>query len=441
MAYATFELIKNASAAFCSMSANNLFAGPTIYLATGALTPTHDIDRIVQSCFQSLHTSQQNRVYEKIWELEKMQDPRISGINWGEQNVFKDTERLAKALHRLGFLDQDVTIRHPVDCLSFSFGEGGLGSQYFSLGEKLDRNPTTGRFGLVNGMGVPTLEHAGRDANNLSDRLLQGYNIHCVYHATHQNAPSGDLLGFAADVVRMKAVDGGSYGKTSYLLAQQWIDYLTVHPHAKFLQMAHSEGAAHVNAALRLLKECRPDLLARVRVITFCPACFIDPNSYSAGLQVRNLVKKEDGVINPWGTGAHQIQTQPPHLIIIPHHHDHPHNHVSEDYINAARPYIGEFLRSGNLHASPLSIEASVEFDAGFGNSLILCGSGGDLSWYPSQGKPLKFYGKSKWAINIPSDVKEFKLVLKTQDGTFKWETLQGNHSFNSMQFPLKPKF
>jgi WD40 repeat protein len=89
----------------------------------------------------------------------------------------------------------------------------------------------------------------------------------------------------------------------------------------------------------------------------------------------------------------------------------------------------------------PSSIEVSVEFNTGYGNSLVLCGDGGGLSWDPSQGTPLKCHGENKWMISIPSNVKEFKLVLKTENGAFKWEKLEGNHSFSSVQFPLKPKF
>jgi WD40 repeat protein len=89
----------------------------------------------------------------------------------------------------------------------------------------------------------------------------------------------------------------------------------------------------------------------------------------------------------------------------------------------------------------PSLIEVSVECNTGYENSLVLCGNGGGLSWNPSQGKPLNCHGENKWTISIPSDVKEFKLVLKTKNGAFKWEKLEGNHSFSSVKFPLKPKF
>jgi hypothetical protein len=93
---------------------------------------------------------------------------------------------------------------------------------------------------------------------------------------------------------------------------------------------------------------------------------------------------------------------------------------------------------------SPKKLQAAVnlyvEFDTGYGNSLVLCGDGGGLSWDPTQGKPLQCQDASKWSINILSDVKEFKLVLKTNDGTFKWEK-GNNRSFNNTHFSQKPEF
>lgn len=82
-----------------------------------------------------------------------MQDSRIGGHEWGRHNALNDLERLTKALHGLGFLQQGLSVRHTVPCLSAAFGEGGIGSQYFSLVEKLGREPATGQFGLVNGSG------------------------------------------------------------------------------------------------------------------------------------------------------------------------------------------------------------------------------------------------------------------------------------------------
>ncbi|MBS0603932.1 MAG: hypothetical protein JSS60_02725 [Verrucomicrobia bacterium] len=76
----------------------------------------------------------------------------------------------------------------------------------------------------------------------------------------------------------------------------------------------------------------------------------------------------------------------------------------------------------------PASVAVTVEFDAGLGNSLVLCGQGGGLSWKPEEGKPMTWTPGNKWECTIPSDAKEFKVVLKSKDGTFKWEQAM-NHS------------
>ncbi len=342
------ELTKSSIAFGCSSLANRLFSGPTVHLATGALAiqPDENIYNIVHNCFQQLNDSQKGEVYGKVWELAKMQDPRVDGLNWGQEHIFDDLPRLAKALHRLGFLKMEPNPR-TIPSLSFAFGEGGIGSQYFSLGEKLGKDPEKGQIGYVNGMGVPTLNQAGRDADRLSNSLLSGYNIHCVYNATHQGGT--ESYGFVKDIVRMKAVDGGSYTKTSYLIAQQWIDFLTSHPDQNFLQIAHSEGSSHADAALRLISETRSDLLAKIRILNFCPAHFINPTSYD-GLQAKNFKKVEDSVI-PWGAGSFSTGYNSAHTVVVLHTTgDTPHDCLSQDYTDAAKPYVDEFLRTGNIY-------------------------------------------------------------------------------------------
>ena len=148
------------------------------------------------------------------------------------------------------------------------------------------------------------------------------------------------------------------------------------------------------------------------------------------GLQTLDLLYKPD---NTTARGLASIKEKYPNLQMV----------LENDW--AAR--VNQMIRppasietSVVMIGPPASIEVSVECNTGYGNSLVLCGDGGGLSWNPSQGKPLNCHGEKKWTISIPSDVKEFKLVLKTIDGAFKWE-LDGNHTFNSVQFPLKPKF
>lgn len=293
----------------------------------------------VKKCFQALSSEDQKKVEAKVEELVQ-KDP---------MGVQRDRWYLTQALHRLGFLEAEGLL--PVFCLPFQFGEGGLGSRYFSLSDRKGKDPQIGRLGYVNGMGVPTLDAMQQDVMDISDRLVQGCDLHCVYHATHQISRSGDVQGFLVDILRMKAVDGGSYTKTAYLLAQEWLDFFYDHPTSYYLQLAHSEGAVHVNAALRLLQDVRPEVLARLRILTLCPAHFILPETYGRGLQVINLVKREDRVIAPWGVGTHHIGVSE-HVYIVPHtiSGEDPHFHLSEDYARIARPYIVQFLHSGDLY-------------------------------------------------------------------------------------------
>lgn len=347
MSFLAHESLKAAFGRVVSWFVECVYPTSTIYLETGPVDLQFRTATALTKLFNQLGVEQKNQVYGKIWELAKMLDPRIHGASWGEEHALEDSERLAKALHKLGLLN--INNLHPLKCLPFGVGEGGLGSQYFSLSEKLGRDPASGQISYVNGMGIPTLEHAGRDVSIFSDRFASSNNIHCVYHPTHQRVPSGDFGGFLADILRMKAVDGGSYTKTSYLIAQQCIDFLDANPGAKFLQIGVSEGGVHVNAALRLIRESRPDLLSRVRVLNFCPAYFILPGGYPEGFQVLNLVKVEDSVVNPWATNTNAIGHSD-NIKIVPHTSGDPHNHLSDDFIAMGKPLLDEFIRSGNLY-------------------------------------------------------------------------------------------
>lgn len=64
----------------------------------------------------------------------------------------------------------------------------------------------------------------------------------------------------------------------------------------------------------------------------------------------------------------------------------------------------------------------TIQKDVGFGNSILLCGEGGDLSWDPALGQPLECVGSAEWKAEVPGCVKEFKFVVKYADGTYQWE-------------------
>jgi hypothetical protein len=305
-------------------------------LELGAVTP-----QIAKEGFEKLNESQKSSVYEHV---------RLSADPLPEELDFSDT-RLIKALVRLGFLKVDSTPLHFIPLLPRSFAEGGTGSRASWFFGQAKCNPLKGEIGYINGMGIPNFHHVTGDAANFSQNFVQGYNLHLVYNATHQQRKLEDSVGLVYDVMRMKAVDGGSYTKTSYLLVQQWIDFLDAHEDKAYLQIAHSEGCAQVNAALRLLKSFRPELLARIRVLAFCPAHFIFPEKFSPDLQAMNFIKKEDHVVLPWATGCHLIDHSK-NIVVVPHRNEQvPHNHLGSDFIEASKGCISEFMKTGRITA------------------------------------------------------------------------------------------
>ncbi|KAJ1530011.1 hypothetical protein HK096_009000 [Nowakowskiella sp. JEL0078] len=349
---ALFETVKDSVGRNAQWVSKYMYGTSVVYLELRTYPFVLGLSQL-KSKVDSLSRTEQYSLYSKIWELGKMHDPRITGWQWGEEHVFDDLERLTAAMHRLGFFGIDLESLYSIECMLFSFGEGGLGAQYFSLGEKLGIDPEPGWIGYINGMGVATLDHAGTDASIFSNRFLHGKNVHVVYNPTHQN---GTPYGFFRDVLRMKAVDSGSCSKQSYLIAQQWIDFLNANPDKKWLQIAHSEGATHLNGALRLLTQITDGYkyINRIRVLNFCPAHFILPITYP-GLQIVNFVKMEDKVINPWGTGVSKIgYKSTDHIRIVPHvfhsdDHNDPHDCLSWDFVNAAKSYVQLFFDSGNI--------------------------------------------------------------------------------------------
>jgi hypothetical protein len=349
-AMSILEGAKSFSSYLVSCISERIYTTNTVCLPGNASHVQQAVDEtVVKGCYNALSLQQREQVHNKIWELAKMNDLRVDGCNWGGVHVFDDVPRLSTALQRLGFFQQNNDAAISFRCLPFSFGEGGLGSQYFSISGRAGKDPLGGDVGYVNGMGIPSLAYAEKDAKSFSNQFADKNNIHCVYNATHQATPFGHRTGLVQDIIRMKAVDGGSYTKTSCLIAQQWIDFLDRNPLLKYLQVSHSEGAAHINAALRMIAISRPDLLSRIRVITFCPAHFILPETYGHGLQVINLFKTEDGTINPWAAGIDKVGVSP-HIVTVRHGRGHPHNHLTADYVREGKPYVDQFMRSGNIY-------------------------------------------------------------------------------------------
>lgn len=293
--------------------------------------------------FKSLCDDARNAVFHKVWELAKMDDSTVSGLEWGRDHCHEDRGRFERAMHRLGLLGAKGLF-HFVQ-LTRDFGEGGLGSQYYSFSELQGQEPKGGFVSVVNGMGVQSLEHAGRDASVFS----LGFNLHCVYNPTHQQQQQQQGRGFGQDVLRMKAVDGGSYTRTTHLIAQQIVDLLQRDPTKRWLQIALSEGAAMCNGALRLLSSCNPKILHRLSVLLVAPAHFLPECAYE-GVEIINIFKEEDRTILPFATNASSIREWK-NVITVPHRcaQDDPHNFTTSDYLEIIHPLLRSFHEIGHL--------------------------------------------------------------------------------------------
>jgi hypothetical protein len=140
-----FDRVKMLASRTIKSVAENIYGTVTVYLELH----THPLasEQTYRDMVTALPDSELQTLYNKVWELAKMRDPRISGAQWGQHHAFDDLHRLNAAMHRLGFFEAAGLYR--VQCMPFHFGEGGLGAQYFSLGEKIGRDPLPGRIGFV----------------------------------------------------------------------------------------------------------------------------------------------------------------------------------------------------------------------------------------------------------------------------------------------------
>ncbi len=318
----------------------------TFYLGVSPReTEEHSVQDL-RSVFARLDVRQQNSAYLLRWEMARMEDTRIFGDRWGEEHFWEEPQKVAVVLHRLGVLGSEgrTEIAYNLRLLG---GHEKAHSFYYSLSEKWGRDPVGGWISYVNGMGT-SHSQAGRDAAKFSDLFAKGCNLHCVYLPTRQDSPMGDSTGFTLDALRYLAVLGGGHTRCSCLIAQQWIDYLTQEPEKCFLQTCHSEGATHVNAALRVLRENRPDLIPRLRIITFCAATLIHPLPVEE-LQVINFFKLEDLIPAHIGGGCLEVERPSLHIRAILHTKEAPHYHLSQDYVVAAKPHFELFMRTGSL--------------------------------------------------------------------------------------------
>src|SRR5262245_32620537 len=107
-----FDRVKMLAGRTIKCAAESLYGTVTVYLE---LRP-HPLvpEQTYRDMVAALSCSERRALYNKVWELAKMQDPRIHGSQWGEHHAFDDLHRLNAAMHRLGlFAVADLyRIRH-----------------------------------------------------------------------------------------------------------------------------------------------------------------------------------------------------------------------------------------------------------------------------------------------------------------------------------------
>ncbi len=328
----------------------------TFYLATSSEPlETHSSERL-KEIFDRLLPEQKTEAYHLHFELAQRENSRTASVLGSPEHFWDEPQKAARVMHRMGLLGSEgcVEIRYNLEItldLDLSPGPVKPTSFYYCLSDKMGREPHGGWISYINGMGT-LAKIAGTDANKISDRLAQGSNLHCIYLPTQKELLGKDMHATALDFFRLLAVNGGSYTRTSCMIVQQWIDYLNANPGKQFLQTCHSEGAVHVSAALRILRNAKPECIERINILTFCPARIIVPLP-GEPLKVMNLVKREDPVPTEYAEGKEILNSKTPYAQIIPHKDMYnPHDPTSPDYIAAAQPYFDLFMRTGSMFSS-----------------------------------------------------------------------------------------
>lgn len=320
-----------------------------------ACSPCFETEEVFLETVPGRTNALAERIFSELSPVEKAKvSPFLTQLAERGVAVETDTFLLTRALRRAGFLSGEGL--HRVRILGRSIGEGGIGSSSFFFRGALDAHPETGHIGFINGMCNLSHDVTRENVVRLSERYARGHNVHVTYLATHQVTDPGDVPGIIADVFRMLASNAGHYTRTSVLLAQKWIDYFHEHPMKKFLQIGHSEGAAHIHAALRLIREIVPELLDKLCIVAFCPAYFMSADDYAhpedeeRKPQIISFVKKEDGAIIPWGRNSERIGIDPTvHIIEHADKHD-PHDFWTPDYVRAGTPFFEKFFETGYIY-------------------------------------------------------------------------------------------
>ncbi|KAM9984611.1 hypothetical protein ACTFIY_009053 [Dictyostelium cf. discoideum] len=317
----------------------------------------------LKEIYESLTIDEKYKVETIYWELCKKQDSRIDGLFYGKNHLFENLKFTIRSLHRCNHLnDLDETNNELIKIEftnRFKRNKTTNSTQYYSLGEKIGKDFEMGQIGYVNGMDN-SIGWAGTDASKISESMVEGMNLHCVYLPSYQISPD-NYSPSPNDAIGHLTINGGEFSKTSILIAQLWIDYLFDNPDKSFLQICASDGGTFVTNAIKIIIKYSPNLLSRISFLFLAPGCILIPNDFNNNNDDNNIeysksnqvLKLEDTLISKFATGANHLNNSKSmeNIIIVPHNNknDHPHNFLNNDYINSVLPFIKNWKETGKL--------------------------------------------------------------------------------------------
>lgn len=231
------------------------------------------VKKVAEELLNTLQASQKHAVYGTIYRLAG--SPQTDDAKWGESHAKDDTELLLSALHRHHLLHLRGKTLSIWTGLERSAPKASCTYQLHK--QELDE----GQISFHNGMGA-SFDQTRRDAEAISQKVAQGYNLHCTYAAK-----VSDFWDMASAVLGQ----GGQHTPATVQLLDQWLRFFEKNDDKKLLQICTSRGVVEVRNAL---KELPHSLQRRIIVITIAPACLIDSSICHKAI---NLVVPSDPVV------------------------------------------------------------------------------------------------------------------------------------------------
>ncbi len=320
-------------------------------------------------------------IYCEVWN--QATDTDKAGENWGEVHALDDQARLLNVIRTVVMkrwnalsLEKQVVVGSrmekqgiPLDALpqhtkqlisamhrSQCLDIPGTEIKVYNSLEKNVETPSCrfhlerkelpkGQIGFINGI-QNQLVHAKEHAIQISDKLAQGYNIHCTYSAKLEYGEDSKLKSSFWDVSSGILGQGGTLTPSVPLLLEQWLDFFEKDESSRLLQISHSRGAIEVNNALSLLPE---HLKQRVIAINVAPACIMQSN---AAYRVVNLVNLLDPIAS---VALNREMVDSDHTVIVEEIYDkpkrgfNPHSMHRTSFYNELEPLIDTFIRTNDI--------------------------------------------------------------------------------------------